>query len=230
MIISHKYHFIFLKTTKTAGTSVEIALSKFCGPEDIITPIIPEDEATRKELGYPGAQNFDYPLKEMQLRELPEYLFKGNRKQKFYNHISAYEIRRLIPLHIWEGYTKFAIERNPWDRLVSQYFWQFQSESRPEFSEFINSPALYEVKRKGFGIYSIRGNIVANKILQYEHLNDELEAMRIQLGLPEPLELPHAKAGIRKGKKDYHQYYDQETEKRVEEVFHEEIALFQYQF
>ena len=48
VIISHRHRFIFIKTGKTAGTSVEIALSKFCGPEDVITPISPEDEATRK--------------------------------------------------------------------------------------------------------------------------------------------------------------------------------------
>ena len=58
MIISHDYKFIFLKNRKTAGTSIEIALSKFCGPNDVITPISPEDEATRKELGYRGPQNY----------------------------------------------------------------------------------------------------------------------------------------------------------------------------
>jgi hypothetical protein len=35
MILSHRYRFIFLKTGKTAGTSVEIALSEYCGAEDI---------------------------------------------------------------------------------------------------------------------------------------------------------------------------------------------------
>jgi hypothetical protein len=40
MIINHRYKFIFLKTRKTAGTSIESALSQFCDSNDIITPII----------------------------------------------------------------------------------------------------------------------------------------------------------------------------------------------
>lgn len=57
MIISHRYRFIFLKTRKTGGTSVEIALSPFCSADDIITPIAPPDEALRASLGYPGPRN-----------------------------------------------------------------------------------------------------------------------------------------------------------------------------
>ena len=49
MIINHRYKFIFLSTRKTAGTSIEIALSQFCDASDIITPIAEEDEAVRKE-------------------------------------------------------------------------------------------------------------------------------------------------------------------------------------
>ena len=42
MIISHKYKFIFIKTLKTAGTSLEVYLSSICGEKDIFTPIFPK--------------------------------------------------------------------------------------------------------------------------------------------------------------------------------------------
>jgi len=37
MIISHKHKFIFLKTKKTAGSSLEKILMKYAGPDDICT-------------------------------------------------------------------------------------------------------------------------------------------------------------------------------------------------
>ncbi|MEM7193183.1 MAG: hypothetical protein AAF405_10065, partial [Pseudomonadota bacterium] len=49
MIISHKHKFIFLKTKKTAGTSVELALSQICGESDVITPLAAADEALRAD-------------------------------------------------------------------------------------------------------------------------------------------------------------------------------------
>jgi hypothetical protein len=56
MILSHEHKFIFLRTKKTAGTSIELALSELCGPDDIITPLTREDEARRT--GRRGAQNW----------------------------------------------------------------------------------------------------------------------------------------------------------------------------
>jgi hypothetical protein len=47
MIVSHEHKFIFLKSKKTAGTSIELALSQLCGPSDILTPLTRIDEASR---------------------------------------------------------------------------------------------------------------------------------------------------------------------------------------
>ena len=44
MIISHKHKLIFIKPLKVAGTSFELALRNYCGPDDIITRCTPTDE------------------------------------------------------------------------------------------------------------------------------------------------------------------------------------------
>ena len=59
MIASHAHRFVFVKTRKTAGTSLEIALSRHCGPDDIVTRISPEDEELRAAAGGVGPQNDD---------------------------------------------------------------------------------------------------------------------------------------------------------------------------
>ena len=58
MIFSKLHRFLFIKGRKVAGTSFEVALSKICGPDDILTPITPIDEQTRLSLQYRPAQNY----------------------------------------------------------------------------------------------------------------------------------------------------------------------------
>lgn len=209
MIISHQYKFIFVKTTKTAGTSIEIALSKFCGSEDIITPIFPEEEM-RNQLGYRGAQN---------------YVSDG-----YYNHISATKIRKLIGEQVWNSYYKFCFERNPWDRFISYYYWCNQSEPRPSIGEFLNSNTLSFLKKTGFLLYTIDSKIAVNKVCLYEKLNEELEQLKIKIGLPEKLKLPRAKSSFRKDMRSYSEILDEAQKKQIEEVFSQEINLFGYEF
>ena len=44
---SHEHKFIFLTTKKTAGTSIELALTQLCGTDYIIAPLTEIDEARR---------------------------------------------------------------------------------------------------------------------------------------------------------------------------------------
>ena len=61
MIASFLHSFVFIKTRKTGGTSVEIVLSSWCGPDDIVTPIEPEDEVMRARYGGAPHNYLDNP-------------------------------------------------------------------------------------------------------------------------------------------------------------------------
>ena len=231
MIVCHQYRFIFLKTNKTAGTSVEIALSRFCGPGDIITPISPADEKTRQELGYRGPQNYLATWYEYNPRDILRYLRKGRKKRRFYNHIPAKMIKARIGNETWKNYFKFCIERNPWDKAVSLYHWKYKKTTKPPpFTEYIQSDIPYRLKQHGIDVYSIDGKIVADKICKYENLEEELEEVRSLLRLPDKLELPKAKSQFRKKRKNYRDYYSEADKNCVAEMFADEIEHFNYNF
>lgn len=230
MILSHKYKFIFLKTSKTAGTSIEIALSKFCGKEDIITPITKNDEKARRRAGYHGARNYLSPLSDYRSKDFVKLLIKGRRKARFYNHIPAKKAKDFIGESIWNSYYKFCFERNPWDRLISYYYWHYKESPRPTISEFLKTDSPLNLKRRGLNVYTINGKVAVDKVCLYENISEELEKVRIRLGIPEKLDLPRAKSGYRKDRRHYREVLDQGQKEIIEKIFSEEIALFGYQF
>ena len=230
MIISHKYKYIFLKTNKTAGTSVEIALSKFCGPDDIITPVSPDDEKTRAQLGYPGPQNHTSSLWGYTFGDIIRMLYKRRKKIRFYNHIPGRKVRRYIGKDVWDSYFKFCFERNPWDRVVSQYYWRCKSEPRPPISEFIKSKHTRLLKKRGFGVYTINGKVAVDKICKFENIAEEMDAVRKRIGIPEPLELPRAKSNFRKDKRSYREILDDADRQAIAQIFQDEIDRMGYEW
>jgi hypothetical protein len=222
MIISHKHKFIFIKTAKTAGTSIEIALSKICGPDDIITPITKEDEDHRQELGYRGAQNYK------------AYSFKGlielarTKEHKFYNHISAAEIKNKISPEIWDNYYKFCFERNPFDKIISWYYWAGQGS--PSLQDFILSGQASKVK--GFNLYTINSIPVVDRVYKYEEFNNALSDLSRRLQLSEELKLPakKAKGNVRKDRRHYREVLSDEGADRIAKIFAREIKLFGYKY
>jgi hypothetical protein len=230
MIISHKHKFIFIKTNKTAGTSIEIALSKFCGPNDIITPIAPKDEETRRNLGYPGPQGHLSPIWQYGVRDAISWATKGKKKLRFYNHISAKEVIALIGKETWDSYYTFCFERNPWDRIISQYYWVHKSEPRPTIQEFIRSKKPMMLKKCGYNNYTIDGNIVVDKVCMFENLSEELDTIRKLVGIPEQLELPRAKSKFRKDRRSYRDVLGEEDRAYISKLFHDEIRMLEYEW
>jgi hypothetical protein len=230
MIISHKYKFIFLKTSKTAGTSVEIALSKFCGPDDVITTISSEDEKTRAELGYPGPQNHTSSIWGYTFGDILKIIWKRRKKMRFYNHIPARKVKAYVGDEVWNSYYKFCIERNPWDRVVSYYYWRNKTAPRPTIAEFINSRKIKTLKNRGIRVYTINNKIAVDKICKFENLSEELETVRKHVGIPEPLVLVQAKSIYRKDGSNYRELLGYEGRDVIAEMFREEIDLLGYEW
>lgn len=230
MIISHKYKFIFIKTKKTAGTSIEIALSKFLGDNDIITPITPEDEQTRARFGFREPQNCVVPIRVYSLKHWRSLILKRERVS-FFNHMSASCIKALVDRNVWETYFKFCFERNPWDKVVSWYFWEHRTEPRPSISEFIESGGADKASGlSGIELYSINDKIAVDRVCFYEKLEEEIEYIANRVRLPEIPQLPKAKSHFRQDDRSYREILSEEDKHKVAKTFAEEIAAFGYVF
>jgi len=212
---------------KTAGTSIEVSLSGICGPDDVITPLLsPVDELSRKKLGYRGMQNY-----------------KLQNGIELYNHASAAIVKNAVGEDIWNEYFKFCFERNPWDKVISEYYWKHHSrmmfvdlptyfESKNiTFDEFIQSGRFTRISREGgIGLYVIDGIVAVDKVFLYENLNDEYYGLSHRFGLEQMPELPFLKSGPRIDRRPYQEIFTENQRKIVETVCKREIELFNYVF
>ena len=229
MIICHAHRYIFVKTRKTAGTSVEIALAKFCGPDDVITRDTPADQEIRAALGHRGPQNeYGVGFRHYGLADWRRFLTRGSRA-RFKNHMPARRIRAIVGESIWSSYFKFTIERDPWDKAVSLYYWRTRSaEPRPTLLEYLQSTKRASLSN--FDVYAIGGQIAVDRVIRYESLEHELEAVRVQLGIPEPLTLPRAKGEHRPKEASARTLIGPREKALIDRVCAREIAAFGYRF
>jgi len=231
MIISHVHRFIFLKSQKCAGTSIELALSQICGPTDVITSVAADDEAMRLGL---GQQNTTIPSAYRplgwRLRRLLR-LRTSKAGTAYYNHMPASAIRRAMDPGLFDAYRKVTSVRNPWDREVSLYFWHYRnSKHRPSFERFVRLPR-YRPARKTFELYSINALIVADVVLRYERLEQDFAAFMATLGVDPAPQLPRAKANHRPGgSRNYQEFYCIDTRQIVARRYAREIEAFGYEF
>lgn len=224
MIINHKYKFIFFKTRKTAGTSIEIALSKFCGVNDTITPITREDELIRQELGFPGPQNYRVPLRYYKMRDWGRLIGKGRCKH-YRSHVTAGVVRDCLPDDMWNSYFKFCFERDPFDKAISRYYWSTRA-PRPAIADYLS--AVPSGLLSNWSIYTINDQIVVDFVGHYEHLAEHIEYVRNILKIPTMINLPKAKTKYRENLLHYSRFLSQEARKRIEIVCAKEIKTFGY--
>ncbi len=192
MIISHERKFIFIKTKKTAGSSFEIALSKYCGPRDVITPLGPIDEPLRVSNAGKGPSNFHRPLGEHAATSIVRLSLTGKREMKFREHMPAVEVRELVGRKIWDSYYKFTIVRNPYEAIVSRYYHFMKSNNHHvkrwkvnNFDQFIRY--LAHMINENWTIYTESDRLLVDEVLRFEHLEQDALRLTERLGIPRAL-------------------------------------------
>lgn len=162
-------------------------------------------------------------------------------------HLTIQEIKKIKELE-FQIYQKIAFVRNPFDRIISEYFWRIENFGKKiiMFKDFL----VEEVIPRKNGIPKViknfyhnenivelldnhyvdqhkfitdnNGNIIVDFIGRFENLNDDFKKA---FGL----DLINYKVHSTKHN-DYKEYYDSETKSLVKECYKKDLELFKYEF
>ena len=233
MIVSPSLGLLYIKPRKVAGSSVELALSPLLGPGDMATPVNRQEEAVRKVA--PGVR-------------VGRISGRGPLKLRDHSPLRRAVVvlgREILDFHI------VTTERNPWDRAVSQFFWSMRRtdmRARPfaaqkrAFADYVRRwgpvtwlDRVYGRKRQrslsSIDMYTLRGRIMADRVLFHETLADDLAALGRHLGQPVTLPDLRAKSGIRPAAGPaWPEFYSPELRDFVGEICAREIETFGYAF
>lgn len=198
MIISFKHKFIFLKTRKTAGSSIEAALYPLLGPDDICT----------------GSEADGTPAK--------------NNRLGYTGHVGWQYVKNLVSDEQWNEFYKFAIERNSYDKVVSDYL--FQNNRYTGSYSSLDSYLAVTGGCSDWGRYTNQ-DIPVVDLFRYENELDRcLDKLKKKCGVD--LIKPFKSYRLKKNndRKHYSQYYDKWSKQFVHNRFKREIEYFGYQF
>ncbi len=240
MILSHRKRFLFIKGLKVAGTSIEIALSRLCGERDVITPLLPRDEAVRLRDGRP-CQNYGHP--EDRRRAYLERVARDYRRvafpdTPFFNHMSFRQVQERLGASL-NDFLYVCAERNPYHKALSliayeqtafAYAMGFPAGCAPDrlrglVADYVASGRLS--RARNIDAYRGPDGRLPDVVLRQETLEEDFQALLRRLGEP-PAALPHAKQGILANRLDPLEYFDSDQIGAINTLFAEEFEAFGY--
>jgi len=214
VLISHIYRFIYIKNVKVASSSVESFFGQFC-----IDPV-KKAEYTFSDGG---------PLEESKYGNIDTLVTAP--KGPWYPHMAATQIKTLIGDEMFNSYFKFCVIRNPWDLVVSMFYF---FRPRLDFKTYCKTSFKFTGDSGNLRRTSIDGKQICDFYIRYERLKEDILAVCEKLGIP-PSEynidmLPNHKSNTRPKDKPYQDYYDDESREQIAKAFKNDIEMFGYTF
>lgn len=202
-IVSHEHRFVFIKTRKTAGSSIEASLVEHLGPRDWVSTVREVEPLARRPWLTTNTTTWPIPRERVVKKLIGRSGLMPALALK--QHSSAAEVRRILGGRRWDAYTKVAVERDPWDRTLS--LWRWRSRSRPcsldEYLDMIETgddrghrqyrPASWS----NWPLYAEGDDVIVDQVILYDRVADELLPLLRSLGIEHPGELPRLKSGHR---------------------------------
>ena len=223
MLISHKYKFIFLKSMKTASSSVFSFFTPYC--------ISPE-----------ALKFFDYANNYKSIggfTDPTEYGIVGREKKHLKPfdhplHVHAKYVRDYVNSlnpNMWNEYFKFTTVRNPWDLCVSRYFFHvnFYVE-KIKFNKFIKN--MHQLNNISYPFYRINGKYVCDFYIRYEQLKEDIAKACDIVGITDYNfdNLISKHSNYRPKNLHYSEMYNKETKNLVADLYADDIKKFDYKF
>lgn len=185
VLVSHSKKFVFMKTRKTAGTSLEMMLEPYCAPPGhVVTEKVKTALVT--DYGIVGARQLSSKRKEA--------------GELWKNHTRANHVEKYLGPEKWMGYYKIASVRNPFSRAVSQFYWQFVWQKRTVPQDLQSNQQLFQtfifsdMFKSDVTITHIKKEFILDDAIRLEHLDEDLARIGTHLGLPLSREkMPHTK-------------------------------------
>lgn len=226
MLVSFRHNLIFIKSWKTAGTSSEVYL------QQALWGFVPgaaqgwkvyKDGFCTPRGGGPKRLSIAQQFKIVGAGRLPWNCF--GKIGRLRNHSVPDQIRDSLGGNFWGNSKKIVNVRNPFDLLVSGYFFQNRSrQNRPDFEEWLRG-----LGKKPFPFLSHLDD--SWTVIRYESLQDDLSQAVISMGMTAPSQLPRLKTAIRPAEsKDYRDFYTPGTRRIVENRYGDWLEVFGYRF
>jgi len=233
-LIAHSHGFIFLKSRKTAGTSIEASLLRYMDGRDVAATADESEPVELPPLRTPNRTKRGLPA-ERRLKRALRWI--GHPRMQLREHMPAAEVRRVVGEATWARYTTFTVERDPWRRVVSLWRWrQRRDDVGMDFERFLrglemgdraNLRAVRGRHWSNWCYYTIDDRPAVDHVLRYENLAQDLADVMAGIDVPFDGWLPQTKVS-QHGEPDPAAILTHDQIDRIGRLFAKEIDLFGY--